>query len=112
MIRVLSATDELSLLTSDEVRHAVGAPAENSKELLQLGLRASAMITAACGVISDGVNPPTLKLESVAETIRLGQSTVVITLARRPVVSIASLTEAGSLLTRDVDFEVDARQAG
>jgi hypothetical protein len=100
-----------SLLTLAELRAAAGV-SDNSKDatLIPMGAYVSAMITKACKVASAGIIPPTLRLETVTETFpfrvrdiaRLGS----LVLARRPLVHVTSVTEAGNDLSSDI-YEID-----
>lgn len=111
MFRVISPADDLNLLKMSELRIAAGlAAGDNSQnaKLQLLGARVSSMITSACRVARDGVNPPTLLLETCSDSLRLKCPTQAIYLSRRPVTRIVSLTASGSLLARDVDYELDA----
>jgi hypothetical protein len=107
MLQVTEAADDLNLLSLPELRAATGVSTGYTSGLQALGLRVAAMIAASCMVVSDAVNPPTFRLEGSKETLRLDHFPAKITLSRRPVVGITSLTEAGTPLTRDTDYEVD-----
>jgi len=111
MFRVTEPADDLNLLSMSELRIAVGlASGDNSQNarLELLGDRVSSMITAACRVARDGVNPPTLLLETCSDSWRLSCAREALYLSRRPVTRIVSLTASGSPLVRDVDYELDA----
>ncbi|EJB02887.1 hypothetical protein Rleg9DRAFT_1701 [Rhizobium leguminosarum bv. trifolii WSM597] len=65
-------TTSPSLLTLPQLRAVAGlAPGDTSQDidLAQLGLQISAEIAVACNVASDGMNVPSLKAETIAETI-------------------------------------------
>lgn len=114
MIQVVVPADDLNLLTIEEWRVAVGlAPDDDSQDesVEALGLRVSAMIASACRVAKDGVNPPTLLLESLNESIRVTDCiTKTIKLARKPVAAVISVTERDVTLTPDTDFEFDGAE--
>lgn len=111
MFQIIQAADDLNLLTIEELRVAVGLSSTDGSQdqaLEVLGLRVAARIAAACVVPSDGVKPPTLRLEGITETFRLNGAKASLSLSRRPVEGITSLSEDGTTLTQDVDFEVNA----
>ncbi len=65
-------TPSPSLLTMPQLRAAAGLePGDTSQDidLAQLGLQISAEIAITCNVASDGINPPSLKAETIVETI-------------------------------------------
>lgn len=110
MFQVIVPSADLNLLGIEELRVAVGLSADDDSQdekLEALGARVSSMITAACRVVSDGVNPPTLLYEEYIETMRLDSSREYLYLSRRPIGAVTSVTEAGSILTPDVDYEVE-----
>ena len=98
------ATDR-SLLTLAELKTAAGV-SDSSKDasLTTLGNRVAALIARACNLRTGGAVPPTLRLETITETFRPNGYTEVLILSRSPVVSIASVTEVGTLLGVD-DFQ-------
>jgi len=108
MLTIASPNTDRSLLTLAELRGAAGV-ADNSRdaELTALGDYVSAMITKACKVQAAGNIPPTLREETVQQTIRFQGRRQSFTLARRPVVSIATVTENGSEIS-DSNYEYDA----
>jgi hypothetical protein len=111
MFQVVTPASDLSLLTVEELRVAVGralGDASQDAALATLGSRVTAMITKACRVNSDGVNPATLLLEGCRDSFRLVSSSPYLYLSRRPVQQVTSITEAGADLAEDVDFEIDA----
>lgn len=110
MFQVLSAADDLSLLTLEELRAATGVSSGSTMQLEALGKRVSSMIASACLVAKDGVNPPTLVLERCRDTFRLKCDQPALFLSRRFVSNVVSLTAAGSVLSRDVDYELDAER--
>lgn len=110
MFRVIQPADDLGLLSIEELRAVVGlADTDYSQDerLETLGKRVSSMITSACMVVKDGVNPPTLLLERCVDSYRMKCSQQAIYLSRRPIYQIVSVTVAGSALMQDVDYEVD-----
>jgi hypothetical protein len=99
-----------SLLTIEELRAAAGVTDDSrDAELQVLGDYVSSMITNSCNVPVSGAIPPTLRLETVTETFRVrttGES--VLFLARKPIVEIISVTEAGDAVVVD-EYEVDGQ---
>src|ERR1700761_5100369 len=100
VISVTTQATDLSLLTIQEMRSAVGL-SNNSRDsdLKRLGCRIDDAITQACKVAADGAKPPTLREETLTETFRLNRwwdrrdhqsLRTTLILARRPIVSIAS----------------------
>lgn len=111
MFEVTAPAVDLNLLTVEELRVAIGLASDDDSQdakLETLGNRVSSMITSACQVVRDGVNPPTLLLEGCIDSYRLKCTQTALFLSRRPVFQIVSVTVSGSSLTEDVDFEVDA----
>lgn len=119
VINVTTQATDLALLTLPELRSAVGAT-NNSTDatLTRLGCRISDAITQACKVATDGAKPPTLLQESLIETFRLNRwwnrrdhseprSTLI--LARRPIVSVTSVAEAGVTLD-PCSYEIHASE--
>lgn len=110
MFEVTSTAADLNLLTLEDLRVAVGLASDDDSQdakLETLGKRVSSMITAACQVARDGINPPTLLLEGCTDSFRLKCSQSALYLSRRPVYQIISVTEAGTALDQDVHYEVE-----
>lgn len=97
MIQITTPAADRNLLTPAQLRRAAGVEV-NSDALTEMGLRASDAISRTCRVVSDGVNVPTLLSEGVTEVRYLNRSLDVISLARGPVTSIASVTAGGVVL--------------
>ena len=108
MLSVTTAAADRSLLTLAELRAAAGVP-DNSRdaELTTLGARVAAAITGACQVARGGAVPPTLRLETLTETLQNDRHRTEIVLSRRPVVSVTSVTEIDAALT-SADYEIEA----
>lgn len=107
---VTSPAPDLNILTVEELRAAVGLASDDDSQdvkLETLGKRVSSMITAACHVAKDGINPPTLLLEGCIDSYRLKCSQHALYLSRRPIYQMISVTEAGSVLEQDVHYEVE-----
>ncbi|WP_018265547.1 hypothetical protein [Methylosinus sp. LW4] len=112
-ITVQTPAADLNLLTIEQLRAAAGV-SDGSKDtaLKALGARVSSAITAACRVADDGINPPTLRKETILETFRrpsywakgswpfadseMQRHSLI--LARRPAVSVASVIVDGTTL--------------
>jgi hypothetical protein len=102
-----------SLLTIEQLREAAGlASGDTSRdtELEQLGLRVSADIANACKIASDGLNPPTLRSETITETFWMPVCFDEVFLSRRFISSVTTVTEHETVLLA-ADFIVD-REAG
>jgi hypothetical protein len=111
MFQVLTPASDLSLLTIEELRVAIGLASDDvsqDEKLETLGKRVSSIITAACQVVKDGISPPTLLLEGCIDMYRLKCGQQAIYLSRKPVYQMVAVSASGSLLTQDVDYEVDA----
>lgn len=109
MLTIASPNTDRSLLTLAEIKSAVGVTDSSQDDALTaLGHYISAVITRECQVPTAGAIPPTLRLETVSETLRLSQEqSNPLYLSRKPVVEITSVTEDGSSLSAD-EYEVDA----
>lgn len=106
-LSITSPNTDRSLLTLTSARSAAGVE-DNSKDVeLQALIRfVSATITKACKVaVQDGI-PPTLRLETVAQTVELDAYQEKIILLRHPVISIASVIEDGATLTVSADYRL------
>lgn len=108
MLTIASPNTDRSLLTLAELRAAAGvSDGSRDAELTAMGGYVAAMITKACRVARAGEIPPTLRLETVVETIRLGGVQPYLALSRRPVVAITSVSEDGSALDAS-EYENDS----
>jgi hypothetical protein len=111
VLTIASPNTDRSLLTLAELRAAAGvSDGSQDATLIPLGNYISASITKACKVAYAGVVPPTLRLETVTETIRYRSRSSKadgIKLARRPVVEIMSVTEGGNNVAAS-SYELDA----
>jgi hypothetical protein len=96
MLSIPSPKTDRSLLTRAQLRSAVGVE-DGSKdaELIDLGNYVAILIAQACRVATAAGIPPTLRLETVVETIVLGTCSEWLDLARRPVTTIDSVIEDG-----------------
>lgn len=93
---VTAPASELSLLTIEELRESAGvSDGSQDAKLLRLGRRASASIARRCCIVTDGINPATLLLETCEEIFPC-VSDCVLRLARRPVVELVSVTVDGT----------------
>lgn len=110
-LTISSPNTDRSLLTVAERRAAAGLSSnDNSKdaELNALGGYVDAVITKACNVAQAGAIPPTLRLESVVESFEFKSLQSGLFLARKPVVEVTAVTEAGSALAAD-GWELDGQ---
>lgn len=105
---VTTPASNLSLLTTAELRAAVGATdGSQDAELAILGRRVSTAIARQCNIVDDGVNPPTLLQETCTEIFRWSGCGP-LPLARRPVTSITSVTIDGEAVDA-ADYEINGR---
>ena len=112
MLAVTTPAADYNLLTPAELRQAVGLAVDDASQdatLAPLGLRVSAAIAQFCFVAAAGVSPPTLRQETVTETVATRMQDGLV-LSRRPVVAIASVVEDGVTLDPD-NYEVDPTTA-
>ena len=86
MLSIPSPNTDRSLLTRAQLRAAVGVE-DGSKDaaLIDLGNYVAVLIAQACRVATAAGIPPTLRLETIVETIVLGTCSEWLDLARRPV---------------------------
>lgn len=100
-----------------EIRLATGKATGYVTELNALNSRVSSTIARVCKVVASGVTVPTLRQETLTETIRDGinsipffatrQMRTQIVLSRRPMGSVTSIVENDVTLTAD-EYEYDA----
>lgn len=112
MLTVTTPAADYNLLTPAELRQAAGLAADDASQdatLTPLGLRVSAAIAQFCFVAPAGASPLTLRLETVTETVNTGLRDGLL-LSRRPIVSITSVVEAGTMLDPS-EYEVDPTTA-
>jgi uncharacterized protein YbdZ (MbtH family) len=97
MLAIPSPNVDRSLLTLAQLRAAVGVE-DGSKDaaLIDLGNYVAVLIAQACRVATAAGIPPTLRLETIVETIVLDRCAEWLVLARIPVVSITSVIENGT----------------
>lgn len=104
-LSIASPNTDRSLLTIAGLRSAAGVEGNASDQaLLALGRYVSSVITKACRVETAGAIPPTLRLETVAQTTVLHSCVESFRLLRKPVIAIASVLEDGETLTVDTDY--------
>lgn len=126
MLTVTEPAADLQLLSEEELRVAAGLdPDDDSQDeaLAIYGLQAASALAAACGVASAGYDaslasvplrgaaPRTFHAETLVETLRVrpGYQYSALYLARWPVLSIISVTAAGTgLTTGDWDLDIPA----
>jgi hypothetical protein len=107
MLTVQTAAPDPKLLSLSEMKTALGI-ADDSQDtvLADLGAQLSEAIARECGVVADGVIPPTLRRETLIDKFRLSCGRPSLQLSRRFVVSIASVASAGAAMSGD-DYELD-----
>src|SRR5262245_54140168 len=107
---VTTPATDLTLLTMQEVRAAVGLDRSDTSQdqnLTEYEAEAAAEITSDCAIASDGVHPPTLHSETCSDVFRIECSVEVLQLSRRYVSNIGSITEDGVAVT-PTDWWLDA----
>lgn len=107
MLTVQTPASDRTLVTLDELRTALGLAADTYEtELTALNEQIADTLADWCGLAkADGV-PPTFRVETLVETFRLEEEACHLILARRPIVSVASIVEWGVTLTTN-DWEKD-----
>ena len=107
MLTIVTAATDRTLLTLPELRSAAGV-ADNSRDadLVQLGRYIAAAIARACRVATAPGVAPTLRAETITETIELDGPRETLILARRPVTSVTTVTENATALTA-ADYRLD-----
>lgn len=105
MFTVSVPAADRALFTSADVSAALGAAAVTS-ETDTLILQISDMISRECRIAVDGVTPPTLRRETIVETVRMVRSERALALSRRFVDAVSSITENGVALV-GADYEID-----
>lgn len=114
-------TDDLQLLTDEELRVAAGLEPDDTSQDAKLatwGLQAAAALAGACGIARAGYDasllplrgeaPVTFKAETVVQTFRIrnGNQRPKLLFARWPVLAITSVTVDTTELAVD-DYEID-----
>ena len=111
MFSVTTPATSYALLTAAELRTAAGVTGTSyDADLETIGLGVAADIANACDVTDDGVNPPTLRRESVTQTFRHGcdfRTYKALILARRFVSSVV-VVENDITLVLTTDYLVEA----
>lgn len=109
MLQITTPAEDAKLLTTEQMRAAAGVASGDSSQdgvLALLNDRITAEICVACAIAVGVGGVPTLRRETVTETLR-GVAHGIIVLARRHQISINSITVDGTALATD-DFTVDA----
>ncbi len=109
MFSVRTPASDLTLLSSADLREAIGLEAgDTSKDTLlaNMGTEAAAAIAVYCCVARDGINPPTLKSEAVKDIFRLNECRSRLYLSRRYVTAISSVVIDGTTMaSTDYEFQ-------
>jgi hypothetical protein len=94
-----------ALVTLDEVEELMGAEwaAQVTEALI---LQTSDLISRECGIATAGVTPPTLRQETLVETIRMRRNEAQLRLSRRFIGSVSSITKDGVALSSSY-YEAD-----
>ena len=110
MLTISSPNTDRHVLTQAETRVAIGDNGSiSSTKIDTLRSRVAAVINRVCHVVTAGATPPTLRLETVAETVRLRKSAELLLLSRRPIASVTSVVEDGPTLAA-TDYEILAAE--
>lgn len=106
MITITTPAPDLTLLSITEMRAAAGIIGSTQDPALQaMEARIADAIAVECNVAIGGANRPTLKRETVTETMRASRQQAIV-LSRRHAVEVASVSVDGVDLASD-EFEVD-----
>lgn len=101
-----------ALLTEAELAEIAdgfsGAEDSPAGTLAALGLEAAEWIAGVCGISGIDGNPPTLKQEDLIETFRIRGTEPRSLILKRGFVGEVTVTENGTELAEDTDFEVNA----
>ena len=109
MLTIVTPAADRYLLSIYEMRSAAGLDPGDSSRDGDLWIIAKGIfdrIATECSVAGDGIRPPTLKRETVAETIRLRCPTSILLLSRRFVGAVNALTIDGSAVDAS-GYEID-----
>lgn len=108
MLTVTTAAPDRLLLTTEEIRAAVGvSDASYDTALASLNARVAAALTRQCCVPAAGATPPTLRQETLTEVIRDVCGARYLLMSRKPIVSVTSVVVDGTTLDAE-DYEADA----
>lgn len=109
MLSIVTPAADPNLLTASEMRLAVGLQDFDFSKDAQLSVlngRVSRAIASHCRISMSGTAIPTLREETLSQTVRMGRGYSNILLSRRPIVSIASVVEDGVTLDAS-SYEID-----
>lgn len=107
-LAVTTPASDQKLLTIEQLRVASGLTASDTSKdsvLEELGKRVAADITDACHIAIGAGAEPTLRQETLTETLRWVQADEIV-LSRRHNVEVTSIVEDGTPLSTN-DFDVD-----
>jgi hypothetical protein len=109
---VTTPATDLTLLSAEELRVAAGLSRDDASQdetLAEYEAEVAAEIMSDCGIVSDGVNPPTLRSEVCVDSFRLKSDSDALYLSRRHVSAVASIEVDGEPL--DVsDWVIEAEK--
>lgn len=104
VLAVSSAAADRKLLTLQEAKDALGITSSSQDTAItSLILRVSDLISRACCVAGDGVTPPTLRQETLVETLRPKARADQLLLSRRFIGTVTSVVENDETLA-STDF--------
>lgn len=108
MLTVTTAASDRTLLTTAELRAAIGiTDASQDTTLATIGARVASTIARLCRVAEAAPSPVTLRSEVLTEVFRLNTGADELILARRPVTSITSIV-ADDVTLEATEYEVEA----
>lgn len=108
MLTVTTAATDLKLLTTSELRAAIGIDdASQDATLATIGARVAASIARLCRVADAAPTPVTLRSEVLTEVFRLSSGAEKLILSRRPVTSITSVV-VDDVTLESTEYEVEA----
>lgn len=109
MLTITTAASDPTLLTLEEIKSAVGVTdASQNTALTALNARVASALAQSCGILAGGISSPTFRVETITETFRDEAGARYLRMARRPIVSVASIVLDGTTLDATT-YEIDAR---
>lgn len=107
-LEMVSAASDPGLLSIEEMREAAGvSDGAHDERLMRMADDVAEMLARACGIAEVAGNPVTFRAETVRETIDVDLAGRSLWLARRPIVSVASVVRNDVEIDPDT-YRVDA----
>lgn len=110
MLTIVTAASDRSLLTTAQMRAAVGLDTSDASQdaaLARFGVMIADAISRDCCVAAAPATPATLRQEAVSEVFRPFRARFGLLLSRRPATSVSSVVSDGVTLDAD-EYELDA----